>query len=45
MNIVQVICGSCAGMGKRINWTVVDLNDNIGTAKKEEVVCEVCSAL
>ena len=38
MNVMQVMCGSCAGMGKRINWKVVDLNDNMGTMEKEEVV-------
>ena len=43
MNVMQVMCGSCAGMGKQINWKVVDLNDNIGKAEKEETVCAVCN--
>ena len=43
MNVMQVMCGSCAGMGKQINWKVVDLNDNIGTMEKEEIVCEACN--
>lgn len=43
MNVMQVLCGNCAGTGKQINWKVVEINDNIGTAKKEEVVCEACN--
>ena len=43
MNIMQVMCGSCAEMGKQINWKIVDLNDNIGTVKKEETVCAACN--
>lgn len=43
MNRMQIICGSCTGMGKQINWKVVDLNDNMGTMKKEEVVCGACN--
>lgn len=40
---MQVLCRSCAGTGKQINWKIVDLNDNVGTAEKEEVVCEECN--
>ena len=40
---MQVTCGSCAGMGKQINWEVVDFNDNMGTMKKEEVTCGACN--
>lgn len=43
MNVIQVTCGSCAGMGKQINWKVVDFNDNMDTMKKEEVVCGACN--
>lgn len=43
MNVMQVTCGSCAGMGKQINFKVVDLNDNMGTMKGEEVICEACN--
>ena len=43
MNVMQVFCSSCAGTGKQINWKVVDMNDNMGTAVKEEVVCGVCN--
>ena len=39
---MQVFCSSCAGTGKQINWKVVDMNDNIGTMKTEEVVCGAC---
>lgn len=42
MNVMQLTCGSCAGIGKQINWKVVDINDNIGTMKKEETVCREC---
>ena len=43
MNVMQVLCGSCAGMGKQINWKIVDMSDNIGTMEKEEVVCGACN--
>lgn len=43
MNVMQVFCSSCAGTGKQINWKVVDMNDNMGTMKKEEVVCRACN--
>lgn len=43
MNVMQVFCSSCAGTGKQINWKVVDMNDNMGTMKKEEVVCGACN--
>lgn len=43
MNITQVSCGNCVGTGKRINWEVADLNDNMGTMVKGEVVCETCN--
>ena len=42
MNIVKVTCGTCAGIGKKINWKIITMENNIGTAEKEEVVCEVC---
>lgn len=42
MNVMQVMCGNCAGMGKQINWKIVDSNDNISTIE-EEVVCEACN--
>lgn len=42
MNVMQVLCGSCAGMKKQTNWKVVDMNHDMGTAVKEEVVCEAC---
>lgn len=41
MNVMQVLCESCAGIGKQINWKVVDLNDS--TMEKEETVCGVCN--
>lgn len=28
MNVMQVMCGSCTGIGNQTNWKVVDLNDN-----------------
>ena len=43
MNVMQVLCGNCAGVGKQINWKVVDINDNMGTMEKEEVVCKECN--
>lgn len=43
MNVIQVLCGSCAGTGKQINWKIVDSNGNVGTAEKEEVVCGECN--
>ena len=43
MNIVPVLCGSCAGTGEIINWKVVDINDNMGTMVKEEVICGACN--
>ena len=43
MDVMQVFCGSCAGTGKQINWKVVDINDNMGTMVKEEVVCGACN--
>ena len=43
MNVMQVLCGNCAGVGKQINWKVVDMNDNIGTMEKEEIVCSACN--
>lgn len=43
MNVMQVMCGSCAGTGKQTNWKVVDLNDNMGIMKSEEVMCEACN--
>lgn len=43
MNIMEVSCGNCAGIGKKINWKAVDMNDNICTMKKEEIVCEECN--
>ena len=43
MNVMQVFCGSCTGTGKITNWKVVDINDNMGTAVKEEVVCGACN--
>lgn len=43
MNVMQVLCSSCAGMGKQTNWKVVELNDNTSTAVKEENVCEICN--
>ena len=36
---MQVMCGSCAGIGKQINWRAVD---DFGTIVKEEVVCGAC---
>lgn len=43
MNVMQVMCSSCAGMGKQTNWKVVDLNDNMSTMKSEKVMCEACN--
>lgn len=43
MNVMQVRCGSCAGIGKQTNWKVIDLNDNTGIMKSEEVMCEACN--
>lgn len=43
MNVMQVLCGSCAGTGKQINWKIVDMSDNMGTMEKEEVVCGACN--
>jgi hypothetical protein len=43
MNVMQVFCASCAGMGKQTTWKLIDLNDNISTMGKEEAVCAVCN--
>jgi len=43
MNVMQVMCGSCAGIGKQTNWKVVDMSDNMSTMEKEEVVCGACN--
>lgn len=40
MNVMQVLCGGCAGMGKQTNWKIVDER---GTIKSEEAICEVCN--
>lgn len=42
MNVMQVTCRSCAGIGKNYNWKVVYMDDVSGEAEKEEVVCEAC---
>ena len=39
MKVMQVLCGSCAGMGKHTNWKIVDES----TIKSEEAICEVCN--
>lgn len=43
MNTMKVTCGNCAGIGKDINWKVVETNDNTGLMIKEEIVCEACN--
>lgn len=43
MDVMKYFCNNCSGMGKKINWKVVDTNDNISTMKKEETVCEECN--
>ena len=43
MNVMQVLCGSCGGTGKQINWKIVDSNGIVSTAEKEEVVCGGCN--
>lgn len=43
MNVMQVFCSNCAGIGKQTNWKIIDANDNIGTMKSEEVICEACN--
>lgn len=40
MNVMQIICGSCAGIGKNYNWKAVYMDD---TMEKEEVVCAACN--
>ena len=42
MNIMKVTCGTCAGTGKHHIWKIINMGNNIGTAKKEEIVCKVC---
>ena len=36
MNVMQALCGSCAGTGIQTNWKVVDSNGNTSTVEKEE---------
>lgn len=43
MNVMQVLCSSCAGIGKQIRWKVIDFNCNTGTAEKDESVCGACN--
>lgn len=43
MNVMQVLCSSCSGIGKKINWKLVDMSDNMGTMEREEVICKVCN--
>jgi len=43
MNVMQVLCASCAGIGKQTTWKVVALNDNIGTMEREENICAACN--
>ena len=42
MNILNVSCGCCAGIGKITEWKIVDTKDNIGTAVREETACTAC---
>lgn len=43
MNVMQITCGSCAGIGKKYNWKIVYMDDVSGTAEREEVVCAECN--
>ena len=43
MNVMQVTCGSCGGIGKNYNWKAVYMDDVSGTMEREEVVCAACN--
>ena len=43
MNVMQVMCGNCVGIGKHYNWKAVYMDDVSGTMEREEVVCKVCN--
>ena len=45
MNIKQITCRSCNGVGRRTIWKTVSMDEKtgIGTAVSEEVVCEECN--
>lgn len=43
MNVMQVSCGSCAGIGRHTNYEVIDLSDDTSTIKSKETVCSVCN--
>jgi len=43
MNVIQVTCGNCAGIGKHYNWKTVYMDDVSGTMEREEVVCKACN--
>ena len=43
MERMQRTCGNCGGMGKIINWVVVDLDDKSGLMQKEETFCTQCN--
>lgn len=40
MNVMNITCGNCAGIGKQIIWKAVD---DFGMMKKEEIVCSACN--
>ena len=43
MNIMQVTCGNCAGIGSTATYKLVSNDDDIiGMAQSETVVCESC---
>lgn len=55
MNVMKVICGTCAGIGKHYNWKTIYMNNVSSTmeqnymedvtaiAEREEIVCQACN--
>lgn len=44
MNINQITCGNCGGVGHTVIWKIVstDKKTGISTMQNEQVVCESC---
>ena len=43
MRTIQQTCGSCAGIGKVVNWKITsNQGSNYGTAEKIEEECPLC---
>ena len=44
MNINQITCGNCGGVGHTVVWKIVSTDEEtgIGTMQSEQVVCESC---